>query len=62
MNDNNHSQTFYRSPIQMNNWTMRNNYQNLTRKLINKTRHNSMSKRNRFFFNSKKKRKENFEF
>jgi hypothetical protein len=52
MNDNN-----YRSLIQMNNWTMRNNYQNGIRKSINKTRHNSISKRNRFFFISKKKRK-----
>jgi hypothetical protein len=45
--NNNHHQTFYRPPIQMNNssWTMRNNnYQNLTRKSMNKTRHNSMSK------------------
>ncbi len=56
MNDN-VSQTFYRTPIQMNNWTMRNNYQNLARKSINKTRHNSISKKNIFFFISKKKRK-----
>jgi hypothetical protein len=48
MNDNNNSQTFYRSPIQMNNWTMRNNYQNLARKSMIKTRHNSISKRQRF--------------
>lgn len=43
MNDNN-SQGFYRSPIQMNHWTMRNNYQNLARRSFNKTRHNSISK------------------
>ncbi|CAF0956849.1 unnamed protein product [Rotaria sordida] len=42
MNDNNYS-TSYRSPMQMNNWIMRNNYQNLNRKSLNKTRHNSMS-------------------
>ncbi|CAF1103509.1 unnamed protein product [Rotaria sordida] len=42
MNDNNYS-TSYCSPMQMNNWIMRNNYQNLNRKSLNKTRHNSMS-------------------
>ncbi len=44
MNDN-VSQTLYRPPIQMNNWTMRNNYQNLGRKSLAKTRHNSISKK-----------------
>ncbi len=41
-------QPFYRSPMQMPNWTMRNNYQNLARKSMIKTRHNSISKRQRF--------------
>ncbi|CAF1005411.1 unnamed protein product [Rotaria sp. Silwood1] len=42
MNDNNH-QICYRSSMQTNGWTMRNNYQNHNRKSLNKTRHNSMS-------------------
>ncbi|CAF2332315.1 unnamed protein product [Rotaria sp. Silwood2] len=45
MIDNNH-QISYRSPMSMNGWTMRNNYQNLSRKSLNKTRHNSMSSLN----------------
>ncbi len=50
-------QTFYRSPIQMNNWTMRNNYQNLARRSLAKTRHNSISKAKRIcvFLDIKKK-------
>jgi hypothetical protein len=31
-----------------NNWTMRNSYQNIARKSVNKTRHNSISKRKKF--------------
>jgi hypothetical protein len=43
MNDNNR-QSFHRSSIQMNGPIMRNNYHSVPRKLINKTRHNSISK------------------
>ncbi len=45
---NNDHQIFSRQPMSMNPWMMKNNYQNLTRKSINKTRHNSMSKENQF--------------
>jgi C-terminal processing protease CtpA/Prc len=52
----NNRQTFYRTPsmnpMQGNNgsWTMRNSYQNIAKKSVNKTRHNSISKINDFFF------------
>jgi hypothetical protein len=41
----------------MNNWTMRNNYQNLARRSLAKTRHNSISKAKRIcvFLDIKKK-------
>lgn len=48
----NHRQTFYRTPlmnpISVNNtsWSMRNSCQNIAKKPINKTRHNSISKKN----------------
>ncbi|CAF2159920.1 unnamed protein product [Rotaria magnacalcarata] len=42
VNENNH-QAYYRSPIQANNWTLRNNYQHPTRKQISKARHSSIS-------------------
>ncbi|CAM4794610.1 unnamed protein product [Rotaria magnacalcarata] len=42
VNENNH-QAYYRSPIQTNNWTLRNNYQHPTRKQISKARHSSIS-------------------
>ncbi|CAM4756839.1 unnamed protein product [Rotaria magnacalcarata] len=39
-------QTFYRPPsINNTNWTTRNSYQNIAKKTINKTRHNSISLR-----------------
>ena len=46
-----HRQAFYRTPAipslpTTNNWTTKNNFQNGTRKPINKTRHNSISKLN----------------
>jgi hypothetical protein len=50
LNENNR-QAFYRTPsinpIPSNNtsWTMRNSYQNIARKSVNKTRHNSISKK-----------------
>ncbi|CAF5198490.1 unnamed protein product, partial [Rotaria magnacalcarata] len=40
-------QTFYRPPsINNTNWTTRNSYQNIAKKTINKTRHNSISSLN----------------
>ena len=51
----NSRQAFYRAPStnplsqHANQWTMRNHYQNLARKSMNKMRHNSMSKFQRIF-------------
>ncbi len=58
----NHRPTFYRTPsmnpVPTNNtiWTIRNGYQNLPRKSMSKTRHNSISKKNlRFLLFSKER-------
>jgi len=48
-----------------NNWTMRNSYQNIARKSVNKTRHNSISKRKKFIlfiFLQKKTHQNRIEF
>ncbi|CAF1324735.1 unnamed protein product [Adineta steineri] len=44
-NDSNH-QSYYRPAVQINSSTMKNNHQNIPRKLNNKTRHNSISSLN----------------
>lgn len=46
LNENNR-QAFYRAPNMTpisSNWSTRNSYQNVTKKSVNKTRHNSISK------------------
>lgn len=44
-NDNNNNQSYNRSSLSMNSWTLRSNYQSPPRKPALKTRHNSISKR-----------------